>query len=93
MKILALLADLNRSTCNSMVVKNFVKIVEDVHCDKNKRLKMFFSTSSLIRPSYIYAILVILATAVTYYQLSGGDSGTLRWLRSLLDKLDLFPFT
>ena len=38
---------------------------------------------------YIYANLVILATAVTYYQLSGGESGTLRWLRSLLDKLDI----
>ena len=37
----------------------------------------------------IYANLVILATAVTYYQLSGGESGTLRWLRSLLDKLDI----
>ena len=38
---------------------------------------------------FIYANLVILATAVTYYQLSGGESGTLRWLRSLLDKLDI----
>ena len=37
----------------------------------------------------MYANLVILATAVTYYQLSGGESWTLRWLRSLLDKMDL----
>ena len=37
----------------------------------------------------IYANLVILATAVTCYELSGGESGTLRWLRSLLDKLDI----
>ena len=37
----------------------------------------------------MYANLVILATAVTYYQLSGGESGTLRWLCSLLDKLDI----
>ena len=37
----------------------------------------------------IYANLVILATAVTYYQLIGGESWTLRWLRSLFDKMDI----
>ena len=37
----------------------------------------------------MYANLVILETPVTYYELSGGKSWTLRWLRSLLDKLDI----
>ena len=40
----------------------------------------------------MYANLVILATAVTYYQLSGGESWTLRWLRSLLDKMDIIYY-
>ena len=55
----------------------------------------FHSNSNLIDYFiylFIYANLVILATAVTYYQLSGGESWTLRWLRSLLDKMDLFIY-
>ena len=37
----------------------------------------------------IYANLVILAAFNTYYQCIVGESWTLRWLRSLLDKMDL----
>ena len=40
----------------------------------------------------IHANLVILASAVTYYQLSGGESWILRWLRSLLDKMDNYKY-
>ena len=52
---------------------------------------LLITTSSIchIMFFYIYANLVILATAVTYYQLSGGESWTLRWLCSLLDKMDI----
>ena len=39
---------------------------------------------------HIYANLVILAAFNTYYQCIVGESWTLRWLRSLLDKMDIF---
>ena len=43
------------------------------------------STSTFI---VIHANLVILAAFNTYYQCIVGESWTLRWLRSLLDKMD-----
>ena len=51
--------------------------------------KVVYSDQLLGAAHCIHANLVILATAVTYYQLSGGESWTLRWLRSLLDKMDI----
>ena len=39
---------------------------------------LFITCNAFIAYYIIYANLVILATAVTYYQLSGGESGTLR---------------
>ena len=47
---------------------------------KDVNLFVYLCVDMIFKRIVIYANLVILATAVTFYQLSVGESGTLRWV-------------